>query len=219
MSDTSAPPHPRRRHPNTAADPASLSREAYVELQLRRSLAMRHEDCSFRAEALLKRLAEAIGQEAFGGLRSILCVGCRNGHELDAAGAIGFEEVVGIDLHSLDPRIAVMDMHEMSFGDGRFDVVLACHSLEHAKDPERAAGELRRVTRPGGYIIVEVPIYYGTRGADLWDFESPDRVVRLLGGVEALVAEEGAQLDGPQEVARVIARVPMGRQPQADAGH
>ncbi|MCC7388077.1 MAG: class I SAM-dependent methyltransferase [Phycisphaerales bacterium] len=208
MSDTSAPAHPRRRHPNTAADPATLSREAYVRLQLDRSREMKHEDCSFRARSLLDRLAGAIGPAAFGGLRSILCVGCRNKHELDTAAALGFAEVVGIDLHSLDPRILVMDMHEMSFADGRFDVVLACHSLEHAKDPERAASELRRVAKPGGYIIVEVPIYYGTRGADLWDFESPERVVQLLGDVRALIAEEGPQLDGPQEVARVFAQVP-----------
>ena len=208
MSDTSAPAHPRRRHPNTAADPATLSREAYVRLQLDRSRAMKHEDCSFRARALLDRLAGAIGPVAFGGLRSILCVGCRNKHELDTAEALGFAEVVGIDLHSLDPRILVMDMHEMSFEDGRFDVVLACHSLEHAKDPERAAAELRRVARPGGYIIVEVPIFYGTRGADLWDFESPERVVGLLGDVRTLIAEEGPQLDGPQEVARVFVQVP-----------
>ncbi len=208
MSDTSAPAHPRRRHPNTAADPATLSREAYVRLQLDRSRAMKHEDCSFRAKALLARLAETIGPGAFGGLRSILCVGCRNGHELDAAEALGFEDVVGIDLHSVDPRILVMDMHEMSFETGRFGVVLACHSLEHAKDPERAAAELRRVARPGGYIIVEVPIFYGTRGADLWDFERPERVAELLGDVRTLIAEEGPQLDGPQEVARVFAQVP-----------
>lgn len=208
MSDTSAPAHPRRRHPNSAADPTTLTHQAYIELQLARSRAMQHENCSFRARALLERLAELIGPEAFGDLGSILCVGCRNGHELDTAEALGFTEVVGIDLHSLDPRVAVMDMHDMSFETGRFGVVLACHSLEHAKDPERAGAELRRVARPGGYIVIEVPIFYGTRGADLWDFESPARVLELLGQVEPLLAEEGPQLDGPQEVARVFAQVP-----------
>lgn len=207
MHDTGAPT--RRRRPNAAPDPATLSSEAYLRLQLDRSRLKAGENCAFRATHLLGLLRDRIGEGAFASLRSILCVGCRNGHELDAAATLGFAEVVGVDLHSLDPRIRVMDMHEMAFSAGRFDVVLASHVLEHARDPERAGVELRRVTRPGGYLIVEVPIFYGTLGADLWDFESPQRVLELLGGgLRALLAEEGAQLDGPQEVARVIAQAP-----------
>lgn len=205
MSDTSAPA--RQRKPDTAADPASLSQEEYVKLQLDRSRLKARENCGFRATHLLGKLRERIGAGAFAELRSILCVGCRNGHELDAAEEAGLSEVVGIDLHSLDQRIEVMDMHAMTFADGRFDVVLSSHSLEHAKDPHLVGAELLRVTKPGGYIIVEVPIYYGTFDADLWDFRSPQRVLELLGAVEPVWMEEGDQLDGPQEVARVIARV------------
>lgn len=203
---TDAITHPRRRRPDAAPDAAALTQEQYVTLQLKRSLLKKGENCAFRATHLLGVLRDRIGGEEFADLRSILCIGCRNGHELDAAADAGFGEVVGIDLHSLDPRIEVMDMHAMTFPDGRFDVVLASHSLEHAKDPRRAGRELRRVTGRGGYIIVEVPIFYGTFEADLWDFESPQRVVDLLGAVEVVWMEEGAQLDGPQEVARAIVR-------------
>jgi SAM-dependent methyltransferase len=198
----------RRRRPNAAPDPASLTREAYVKLQLDRSRLKASEDCSFRATHLLGIVRDLVGEAGWSGLSSVLCVGCRNGRELDAASAAGFSEVVGIDLHSLDPRIEVMDMHGMSFPDGRFDVVLASHVLEHALAPSRAASEFCRVTRPGGYVVIEVPIFYGTFGADLWDFESPAGVAALLGGgAEVVWSEEGRQLDGPQEVARVVARV------------
>ncbi len=217
MSDPTAHTH-QRLHPNTAPDPAALTQEEYVELQLERSRLMSHEDCAFRAAHLFDLLCQHIGAAEFAALNSILCVGCRNGYELDAAEASGLTDVVGIDLHSLDPRIVVMDMHQMTFNNGRFDLVLASHSLEHAKAPERAGAELRRVTRPGGYIIVEVPIYYGTRGADLWDYESPERVVELLGEVEVVWTEIGPQLDGPQEVARVIARA-TNRTPTGGAAH
>lgn len=205
---TPTPKTPRHRRPDTAPDPTTLTDAEYVKLQIDRSKLMAGENYAFRAMHLFEQLQDHIGAEAFEALESILCVGCRNGHELDAAESIGFAEVVGIDLHSLDPRIRVMDMQQMDFADGTFDVVLACHVLEHAKDPGRAGAELRRVTKAGGYMLVEVPIYYGTRGADLWDYESPERVLALLGDPEPLVAEEGKQLDGPQEVARVIARVP-----------
>ena len=210
MSDTSAPMHPRQRQPDTAVDPASLTQEQYVALQLERSRLKADANCAARATHLLDLLRTQIGQEAFDGLGSILCVGCRNRHELDAVEQAGFTEVVGIDLHSTDPRIRVMDMHRMSFEDGRFDVVLASHSLEHAKDPARAGAELRRVTAPGGYILIEVPIYYGTRGADLWDFRSPQRVLTLLGSAEPLWMEECDQPNAPQEVARLIARAVPG---------
>jgi SAM-dependent methyltransferase len=206
MRDQAVPTHGRRRLPNTAADPATLTREEYVRLQVERSRLKLGEDCSARALLLLERLRDAVGHREYRGLRRILCVGCRNGFELTAAELAGFGDVIGIDLHSCDPRILVMDMHEMSFDDGEFDVVLASHSLEHARDPGAAGAELRRVTRVGGYIVVEVPIFYGTRGADLWDFESPGRVAELLGRVETVWTEEAMQLDGPQEVARVIAR-------------
>lgn len=200
--------NPRRRRPDAAVDPATLTQQEYVDLQIKRSRLKADEDCSFRATHLLGELRDRIGGEAYARLDSILCVGCRNGRELDAAAAAGFGEVVGIDLHSLDRRILVRDMHDTGFAGRRFDVVLASHVFEHAKDPERAGAEFVRVARPGGYIIIEVPIFYGTFEADLWDFESAERVAAMLPGTEIVWADEGTQLDGPQEVARVIACVP-----------
>jgi SAM-dependent methyltransferase len=46
--------------------------------------------------------------------------------------------------------------------DETYDVVLASHVLEHVADPLRALGSWRRVTRPGGVLLVVVPHREGT---------------------------------------------------------
>lgn len=187
-------------------DPSTLSRESYLKLQVDRSLLRRDEDCSARARHLLGRLAATLTAAEHRGLRRALCVGCRNRYELDLLEREGFQ-VTGIDLHSTDPRILVMDMHAMTFRDSAFDLIFASHSLEHALDPELAGRELRRVVRDGGMLVVEVPILYGTRGADLWDYQTPERVLELLRPCEAVWTDTGPQIGaGHQQVARVIAR-------------
>src|SRR5262249_36838215 len=62
----------------------------------------------------------------------------------------------------LDPRRAMvkMDITDLSYPDGSFDVVLCSHVLEHVTDDRRALSELHRVLKPGGCAIVLVPIDY-----------------------------------------------------------
>jgi len=40
---------------------------------------------------------------------------------------------------------------------GQADLLLARHILEHAHSPERFIGALKKLTKPGGYIVFEVP--------------------------------------------------------------
>jgi SAM-dependent methyltransferase len=51
-----------------------------------------------------------------------------------------------------------LDVTDLSYPDGSFDVVLCSHVLEHVRDDRRAMSELRRVLRPGGYAILLVPL-------------------------------------------------------------
>ena len=50
------------------------------------------------------------------------------------------------------------DICELPFAKGSFDLVIACHVLEHVKDDLRALAEIRRVLAPGGVAILPVPI-------------------------------------------------------------
>ena len=52
-----------------------------------------------------------------------------------------------------------MDIHEMPFEDSKFDVVLCNHVLEHVRDDIRAMTEIRRVLKPGGWAIMQIPFF------------------------------------------------------------
>jgi SAM-dependent methyltransferase len=47
---------------------------------------------------------------------------------------------------------------EIPFADGSFDVVIAAEVLEHAEDANRSAAELLRVLKPGGRLVISLPI-------------------------------------------------------------
>src|SRR5690606_26018849 len=49
------------------------------------------------------------------------------------------------------------DLTALPFPEGRFDLILSSHVLEHVPDDASAIAELARVLRPGGTAIVMVP--------------------------------------------------------------
>lgn len=53
-----------------------------------------------------------------------------------------------------------LDIEAMDLADGRFDVVIANHVLEHVDD-RAALAEIRRVLSPGGLAILSVPLVEG----------------------------------------------------------
>ena len=60
------------------------------------------------------------------------------------------------------PRASLLagDAMALPVGDAATGLTLAMHMLYHVPDPDRAVRELRRITRPGGRVIV------GLNGAD-----------------------------------------------------
>lgn len=50
------------------------------------------------------------------------------------------------------------DIHEISFEDNSFDMVLCNHVLEHVTDDRKVISEFLRVLRPGGFAILQVPL-------------------------------------------------------------
>jgi ubiquinone/menaquinone biosynthesis C-methylase UbiE len=51
------------------------------------------------------------------------------------------------------------DIHALPFGDENFDLVLCNHVLEHVRDDIAAMKEIRRVLKPGGQAILQVPFF------------------------------------------------------------
>lgn len=53
--------------------------------------------------------------------------------------------------------LQVGELEDAAFPDGHFALVSMIHSLEHMRDPVATLRELRRIVRPGGLAIIEVP--------------------------------------------------------------
>ncbi|MFY0687322.1 MAG: methyltransferase domain-containing protein [Cyclobacteriaceae bacterium] len=53
-----------------------------------------------------------------------------------------------------------MDIHEIPFDDNTFDVIFCNHVLEHVDDDIKAMSEMYRVLKPGGWAILQIPLFY-----------------------------------------------------------
>ena len=65
-----------------------------------------------------------------------------------------FDNVVEVD-YKLYPSVdAAVDAHNLPFNDATFECVVALNVFEHLYDPVKAAGEIHRVLKPGGKVIL-----------------------------------------------------------------
>ena len=53
-----------------------------------------------------------------------------------------------------------MDIHEIPFDESSFDVIFCNHVLEHVDDDIKAMSEINRVLKPGGWAILQIPLFY-----------------------------------------------------------
>jgi SAM-dependent methyltransferase len=113
-----------------------------------------------RTERLMSilRCVSAIPSDA-----RVLCIGPRNEAELLLMAVYGFrlKNITGVDLFSYSPQIQCMDMHNLEFADGTFDVGYSAWTLTYSPDVRRACKELARVVKPGGVIAVGMDLYGG----------------------------------------------------------
>jgi SAM-dependent methyltransferase len=96
----------------------------------------------------------------------ILDAGCGSGRNMVELARLG--AVTGVELSGTSVRLArereagevvegsVMDM---PFDDASFDLTVSLDVIEHLEDDIGALRELRRVTKPGGALLVTVPAY------------------------------------------------------------
>lgn len=98
----------------------------------------------------------------------LLDIGCWNGDSLIAMGAPKkFAKVYGIDISpaaaeearkkGIEASVVDIDREPLPFADGFFDCVTLLGVLEHLFDPYAVLPKIRRVLKPGGVLIVDVP--------------------------------------------------------------
>jgi SAM-dependent methyltransferase len=99
------------------------------------------------------------------GAETVADIGCGNGLYLAALARHGHRgPIVGVDLSpgmlaaarlsAPGAGLTVADAAALPVADGAADVTLAMHMLYHVPDRAAAAAEFRRITRPGGQLLV-----------------------------------------------------------------
>jgi SAM-dependent methyltransferase len=86
---------------------------------------------------------------------SVLCLGARQGTEVAAFQDLGCF-AVGVDLNpgANNPLVLYGDFHNLQFAAQSVDIVFT-NSLDHAFNLKKLTGEITRVLKPGGMLIVE----------------------------------------------------------------
>lgn len=117
---------------------------------------------------LLLEAVEQLGQPAL----DIVEVGCGTAANLVALA--GRHHVIGLEglpdaVHSaraagIDCRLCNLELAPWPLPDASVDALVALDVLEHLRHPELALAEARRVLRPGGCVIVNVPNHFDWRG-------------------------------------------------------
>ena len=64
-----------------------------------------------------------------------------------------------IDITGARNPTEIMDITDLKFEDNSFDTIICLHVLEHIPEDIRAMRELHRVLKPGGWAILQVPIW------------------------------------------------------------
>jgi SAM-dependent methyltransferase len=119
----------------------------------------------------VKRLVDDLGAAitGLGEVRDVLDVYCgtRPYEDLFPTGA----QVVGLDVDRSGYRYGVADVVSddfLPFADGSFDAVMCTQAFHYIVEPQPAIAEIRRVLRPGGAVLITVPVVWE------YDRENPE---------------------------------------------
>ena len=68
-------------------------------------------------------------------------------------------EYITADIESPLAKVK-MDIHAIPFPEASFDVVFCNHVMEHVADDAQAMREIYRVLKPGGWGIIQIPLFH-----------------------------------------------------------
>lgn len=147
----------------------------------------------FVLRRLLQAVSAALGRVGGGGagieVLDVFC-GTRPYEDLMPAGS----RITGYDIDDRYGSADVTGTEFLPFGDAAFDLVFFAEGFHYAPDPGEAAAELLRIARPGGHLIVTLPLVwpYDREGPE-HRFTAPElaRIFERAGWEEVETAEIG----------------------------
>lgn len=107
----------------------------------------------------LRRIARFLGPRRD---ERVLEVGCSRGYLTRLVQRFA-PRTRGVDINAeaiargVTHGLAVMDAQRLTFADESFDKVFSFHCIEHVPDLGAAMGEMDRVLRPGGWLLLVYP--------------------------------------------------------------
>jgi SAM-dependent methyltransferase len=133
---------------------------------------------------------------------SILDVGCGSGGLLRRMQRYGFRHLEGIDpfmgTETLEPGLQLRRI-ALEQVEGAYDLIMFHHVLEHVTDPAKTLGEARERLKPGGRVLVRIPVAGSFAqkeyGADWFNLDAPRHlVIPSVAGMRALAARAGLRI-------------------------
>ncbi len=123
-------------------------------------------DCQRRTELIAEQAAKLPAQ-----VRNLLDVGGRGKPYACFFAGRGVHHYV-LDVEPAPSVDVVGDARRMPLADASIDVVLCTQVLEHIPDPVAVIGEIRRVLKAGGTLLLSVPSIFPQHGSpgDYWRF-------------------------------------------------
>lgn len=114
----------------------------------------------------------------------ILCLGARQGTEVEVLRDVGFYNAYGIDLYPgpENPFVKHGDFMHLRESDASIDCIYT-NSVDHAFSLEKFIAENIRVLKPSGYALYDLPKYSGSRSPGAfetmgWDHE--DEIIQYI---------------------------------------
>ncbi|WP_161488140.1 class I SAM-dependent methyltransferase [Sedimentisphaera cyanobacteriorum] len=93
-------------------------------------------------------------------------------------------DYLSADLNSPE-AMEKIDITDINYPDESFDVIYSSHVLEHVPDDKKALTEFYRVLKPGGWMLLSIPINENLEvtDADL-ELDDPQERIRRFGNVD-----------------------------------
>ena len=131
-----------------------------------------------------------------------LDLGCGGGVLLSRMRNFGYTDLTGADPYAPgetdEPGFRVIKA-ELANVQDRFDLIMMHHMLEHVADPLRTLVAARERLRPGGKVLVRLPVAGSAAhrqfGADWFNLDAPRHLaIPSLAGMEQVAARAGLRL-------------------------